>query len=119
METKDSEQFGYKNDVKDDKLRWDLLPMELIEWAVKVYTFGAKKYKPRTWQLIGAMPDGTSEFDRYEAAFMRHLVAHKKGEFLDQESRLPHLAHCLWNSIAMLYFGLKENEKNSYERTDM
>lgn len=33
-----------KNDFKDDKLRWDLLPLDLIEEVVKVYTAGAKKY---------------------------------------------------------------------------
>lgn len=104
----DDRPHGFKNDIKDDKLRWDLLPMELIEWAVKVYTFGAKKYKPRTWQLIGKTEDGTNEFQRYKAALLRHLVAHEKGEFLDPESNLPHLAHVLWNAISILYFGLKE-----------
>lgn len=37
-----------KNDFKDDKLRWDLLPLELIEEVVKVYHFGAKKYAPNS-----------------------------------------------------------------------
>ena len=31
-----------KNDYKDDKLRRDLLPLDLIEEVVKVYHFGAK-----------------------------------------------------------------------------
>lgn len=33
-----------KNDIIDDKLRWDLLPMEEIEDIVRVYHAGAKKY---------------------------------------------------------------------------
>lgn len=33
---------GMKNDFKDDKLRWDLLPLKEIEDIVKVYTEGAK-----------------------------------------------------------------------------
>ena len=100
----------YKNDERDGKLRWDLLPLDLIEWVVKVYTFGVQKYgKPNSWQHIGRMSDGTSEYDRYKSALLRHMVAHEKGEFYDPESGLPHLAHCLWNSIAMLYFGLRDN----------
>lgn len=38
---------SFKNDYKDDKLRWDLLPLDLIEEVVKVYHFGAKKYDIR------------------------------------------------------------------------
>lgn len=33
---------SFKNDYKNDKLRWDLLPLDLIEEVVKVYHFGAK-----------------------------------------------------------------------------
>ena len=31
---------GIKNDFKDNKLRWDLLPLEELEDIVKVYTEG-------------------------------------------------------------------------------
>lgn len=106
----ETEIVGMKNDVKDGKIRWELVPLDLIEWVAKVYTFGATKYKAYSWQHIGKTEDGTNEFQRYKAALLRHLVAHEKGEFLDPESGLPHLAHVLWNAIAMLYFGLKENE---------
>ena len=34
---------GRKND--SDKLRWDLLPIDVIEQVVNVLTFGAKKSK--------------------------------------------------------------------------
>ena len=40
------ENKSVKNDIIDDKLRWDLLPMEEIEDIVKVYHAGAKKYGP-------------------------------------------------------------------------
>lgn len=32
-----------KNDIAEDKLRWDLLPLSLIKEIVKVFHFGAKK----------------------------------------------------------------------------
>ena len=96
-----------KNDRQDHKLRWELLPLPLVEDIVKVYTFGAKKYAPNSWQNLD---DG---YNRYKAALFRHIVAYEKGETLDKESNLPHLAHAAWNAIAMLYFSkIKDNERN-------
>lgn len=93
-----------KNDIIDNKLRWDLLPLDLIEKIVEVFSFGAKKYSPNTWQKL---PDG---YNRYKAAMLRHLTAHEKGELYDKESGLPHLAHMAWNAIALLYFALKKEK---------
>lgn len=90
-----------KNDRKDGKLRWELLPLDLVEYLVRVYTFGAEKYAPNSWQNL---EDG---YQRYKAALMRHMVAYEKGEFADPESGLPHLAHMAWNALAMLYFGIR------------
>ena len=50
---------GIKNDFKDNKLRWDLLPLEELEDIVKVYTEGSKKYGVNTWQLL---KDGYSRY---------------------------------------------------------
>lgn len=96
-----------KDDFKDDKLRWDLLPLQLIEHIVKVYHVGAKKYGENTWQNL---PNG---LQRYFAAFMRHYLLHLKGEYYDKETGLPHLSHCAWNAIAMLHIGLKEIDSNN------
>lgn len=63
---------GMKNDFKDDKLRWDLLPLKEIEDIVKVYTEGAKKYSDNSWQLLD------NGYDRYKAALFRHLVLFEK-----------------------------------------
>lgn len=94
-----------KNDIIEDKLRWDLLPLSLIKEVVKIFHFGAKKYSPNSWQNL---EDG---YNRYKAAFFRHTEAFESGEFLDKESNLPHMAHAAWNALAMLYFSLK-NAKN-------
>ena len=88
----------FKNDRLDDKLRWELLPMEEIEDVVKVFHYGAKKYAPDLWKNI---PDG---FERCRAALMRHMMAYLKGERIDPESGLQHLAQVTWNSIVMLYY---------------
>ena len=94
-------QEGIKNDRKDGKLRWELLPLPLLEEVVKVYSFGAEKYEANSWQNL---PDG---YNRYKAAMLRHLVAYEKGEVIDPESGLPHLAHMAWNALAVLYFSKK------------
>ena len=95
-----------KNDKKDDKLRWELLPLGLIKYIVEVYHFGAKKYAPNTWQNL---PDG---YNRYKAALFRHLTAFEEGETHDKESGLHHLAHMALNAIALLYFALQKEKPN-------
>ena len=106
-EQKDMEQENNeskKNDRLDDKLRWELLPLEDIEDIVKVYTAGAKKYGPNTWQNL---PDG---YNRYKAALLRHLVEYDKGNKIDEETGCRHLAAVAWNAIAMLHIDKQKTE---------
>lgn len=95
-----------KNDIIEDKLRWDLLPLSLIKEVVYVFHFGSRKYQPNTWQNL---PDG---YNRYKAAMFRHIEAFESGEINDKESGLCHLAHAAWNALAMLYFGLKHEGRD-------
>ena len=76
---------GIKGDVA--KPRWDLLPWEAAESIVAVLTYGAKKYAPDNWRRV----DGGRW--RYYGAALRHLVAWWRGERVDPESGLHHLAH--------------------------
>lgn len=101
---------GIKNDFKDDKLRWDLLPLDVIEKVVEIYTFGAKKYKENSWQNL---PNG---YQRYKAALFRHITAYEKGEVYDSESGCMHLAHAAWNAIAMLYLGMRAETDSDIEK---
>lgn len=93
-----------KNDFKDNKLRWDLLPLGLIEEVVRVYDAGAKKYGANRWQNL---ENGKS---RYFAAMMRHIRA-SQIEDVDEDTGCYHLAQVCFNALAMLHFKLKENEK--------
>jgi hypothetical protein len=92
---------GIKYD--DGKIRWDLVPWDVIEKIAEVYTFGAQKYGPNKW--IGV------EENRYFAALMRHLVARERGELLDPESGLFHSTHATWNCMTLLWHDL--NDKNN------
>lgn len=89
-----------------EKLRWDLLPFDVIEVIVDVYTYGAEKYAPDNWKKV--------DKERYFAALCRHLVAARKGDAIDDESKRLHLAHAAWNAITLLWFELnKEDEINN------
>lgn len=98
-----------KNDYKDHKLRWDLLPLAEIEDIVKVYTAGADKYGPNKWQ---GLPDG---YNRYKGAMLRHLMEFEKGNPIDEETGCLHLAQVAWNAIAMLYCS-KQNNKSKQDQ---
>lgn len=101
-----------KNDIVEDKLRWDLLPLDLVEKVVEVYHMGCKKYGENTWQNL------ENGRERYLAAHMRHLCAWRKGERIDSESGLNHLQHCIWNLMAVLHFDIKEHESRDESNSD-
>jgi len=95
---------GVKYD--NDKPRWSLLPWDVVEQIVKVLTFGAKKYEDNNWKKVQQAED------RYESAMHRHLFAHKSGKWLDDESRLPHLAHAACCLIFWMWFELRKTRED-------
>lgn len=78
------------------KSRWDLVPPEIGE-LVDVYTFGATKYAARNWEL------GMS-WGRVFGSLLRHAWAFWRGEDIDRETGMHHMAHCAWNAIALLTY---------------
>jgi hypothetical protein len=99
---------GLKYD--EGKLHWELLPMDCVEDVVKILTFGSKKYGPNNWQEV----DNAN--DRYYAALMRHLTANRKGEVLDEESGLSHLAHAMCNVVFLLWLEKHKDGKDKESR---
>jgi len=79
------EEIGLKFDT--DKPDYSLTPWAALEEVVKVLTYGAKKYSRDNWQHV------TPFKERYLAAALRHIVAYARGETIDPESGLHHLAH--------------------------
>lgn len=98
------EEQGKKYD--GGKPRWDLLPLSTIEEVVKVLTFGANKYGDNNWQLVNEAQK------RYFAALLRHLTAYQRGEKVDSESGLSHLAHAATNLVFLLHFENSSNTQN-------
>lgn len=86
---------GLKHDA--GKLRFDLIPPRPLEDLARVYTMGAAKYADRNWERGLA-------WGRVFGAIMRHLWAFWRGEDLDPESGLPHLAHAAWGCFSLLEY---------------
>lgn len=79
-----SQLEGVKYD--GNKVRYDLLPPELMHGVADILTFGAKKYSARNWEK-------GMEWGRVYGALQRHLWAWWSGEDKDPETGKSHLWH--------------------------
>jgi hypothetical protein len=73
---------------------YSLIPLNTLEDEVRVWMYGKDKYAAFNWMkgMAWSVPF---------ACALRHLTAWQRGEQLDPESGLPHLAHVMCN-IRML-----------------
>ena len=96
---------GKKNDRRDDKTRWELMPLDCLEQIARVYTEGAKKYGDNNWKEL------ENGYERYKGALLRHLYAAEHEEF-DEETKVRHEAAVAWNAIALLWFKTHKTQSN-------
>lgn len=75
------------NDGKPD---FSLIPLVTLEDEARVWMYGRAKYA--AWNWAKGMPWSVPL-----ACIMRHLAAYQRGEDIDPESGLPHLAHISCN----------------------
>lgn len=97
----DDSTLGIKHDA--EKLQWSLLPIEPMEDVIKALMHGAKEYAPNNWMYVKPV-------ERYLDAAMRHLTARIKGEILDSESGLPHLAHMICCGLFAIWHDNRKEE---------
>jgi len=98
---------GIKHD--QDKIRFDLIPVEAIEALAKVLKMGAEKYGDNNWRA------GIKYHRVYRAA--QHHLQEFWGEHPDKddESSLPHLYHALCNIAFLITY---EDNKERYRTFD-
>jgi hypothetical protein len=96
---------GVKHD--SGKLRFSLIPSQVLHALAEVLTFGARRYSPNNWKHL------TDAEERYEDAMWRHLVARKSGQKIDPDSGLPHLWHAVTNLAFLIYFDMKTEEERN------
>ena len=98
---------GIKYDTDKPRLAEMIIDFkEPLQELCKVWTFGANKYTKSNWKLL------ENGVDRYTNALVRHLIA-EDDNLYDYESKLLHAAHIAFNSLARLYFILKEVENGN------
>ncbi|MCC6178832.1 MAG: dATP/dGTP diphosphohydrolase domain-containing protein [Phycisphaerales bacterium] len=90
-----------------DKARWDLVPFDAMDEVAQVFTYGARKYSDRNWELGMA-------WGRLLAAALRHLTAWARGEDRDPESGHRHLAHA--GCCVLMLLGLTMRAKGTDDR---
>ena len=89
-----TEKVGQKHD--QGKPMMSLVPPAALLEVAKVMTFGANKYSLGNWQHVDDL------HRRYTDAALRHINAYQRGEKLDDESKLHHLAHAVCCLMFML-----------------
>lgn len=87
---------GDDNKYDGGKVMWDLLQWRALEEIAKVLTFGAQRYGAYSWKNV----EGARS--RYYAALLRHITAWFRGEEIDPDSGLHHLAHAGCNLLFLL-----------------
>lgn len=71
---------------------------------------GAEKYPdPNNWKLVDDAEN------KYRDALMRHLIKFLLGQNVDDETGQPHLAHMVWNALALLELYLMNDEDKQKE----
>lgn len=107
MKTKIEDDDNNRSGVKYDagKRDWTLLPWEPLEEVARVREFGVEHYGEDSWKDVRPSK-------RYLKAAVRHLIAYMKGEKVDPESGLNHLAHAACNCLFLIWFDQCPAEKN-------
>ena len=107
-ELKKPEPKGLKGDA--DKLRYDLLPLDALEQVTRVLTHGAEKYSPWNWAQGFA-------WSRLTAASLRHIFAFMRGQDLDPETGISHLAHAICCLAFLLSHTIQEAGSDDRHRS--
>lgn len=77
---------------------YSLIPLSTLEDEARVWMYGKEKYAAWNW-VKG------QQWSVPYASLMRHLSSWQRGEDVDPESGLPHLAHVACNVRMLILYG--------------
>jgi hypothetical protein len=83
----------------DDKMRFDLLPIEGLIELTRVYDSGALKYDDNNWRK--GMP-----WSKVYRPIFSHLFKWLSGQTIDKETGCHHLAMVAWNCLTLVVYQL-------------
>ncbi len=93
-----------------EKIKWHLLPPELMEGVAMVLMHGAEKYGYRNWET-------GMDYSRPFSACMRHLWAWWMGEDNDKETGMPHLWHACSNICFLMTYTKRKTGRDDRPNT--
>ena len=79
-----------------EKAEWTILHWKSIEKLVYVMMFGKEKHGFENWKKPENIP-------KCRNALLRHAVACEMGEWLDEETKIPHVIHVMANCMILDY----------------
>lgn len=88
---------GIKFDAGKPKM--SLLAYKPLAWLARAMEQGLRKYERGNWQKL----TGEENRLRMVDALGRHTQKFIDGEWLDQDSKLPHLGHIMANCMMLLW----------------
>lgn len=106
-------QEGMKFD--DSKPPMELISPIALEQLARVLEFGAKKYEPYNWAK-------GIRYTRILGGILRHVFAYIRGESIDPETGLSHIAHAMTGCMFILHYEKMRPEfddraKNAYTKS--
>lgn len=102
---KSNPQYGKRY----DKGKIDLTQLSPLvqELESRIFMFGEVKYERDNWKFFKKTEkEARLEFEK---SLKRHMLAYTKGQFIDEESKQPHLSAVIWNTARLLdlhYYGM-------------
>lgn len=102
---------GGEKGVKE--ARYDLIPVEALEKLAILYGRGAAKYEDHNWRK-------GYDWSKSYAALQRHANSFWRGEDIDEEMGLPHLAAVAFHAFTLMTFmEEQENFDDRYVQTEL
>lgn len=94
-EVRTTSSTGGQKGVKPEK--HSLIPVEALDIMARLYGFGAQKYAAHNWRKGY---DWSKSYD----SLIRHASAFWRGEDIDEETGLPHLAGAAFHCFTLMVF---------------
>lgn len=100
-EVRTTSATGGQKGVKPE--RYSLIPVEALDIMAKLYGFGAQKYAAHNWRK-------GYEWSKSFDSLFRHATAALRGEDIDPETGLPHLAGAAFHCFTLMVFMEEQRE---------
>ncbi len=94
------------NQANENKDPYELLPFKALHEVVGVLKFGKNKHGADNWKTANI---NTQEF---VGAALRHICAWQRGDKIDAETGIDHLAHAVCNLLFIQELKYIKEKKN-------